>query len=73
MQTEKIAEELFSILSTMSDTQKHQTSVIDKFTDGLARTTNVIDSMEQHIKTLEKRVETLEKGGREWDKSNKTL
>ena len=65
MKTEKIAEELFSILNTMSDTQKHQASVIDKLTDGLARTVNVIDSMKQHIKTLEKRVETLEKGGRE--------
>ena len=65
METEKIAEELFGILNTMSDTQKHQTTVIDKLTDGLARAVGVIDSMQQRIKALEKRVETLEKGGRE--------
>ena len=65
METEKIAEELFGILNAMSDTQKHQTCVIDKLTDGLARAVGVIDSMRQHIKSLEKRVETLEKGGRE--------
>ena len=65
MEAEKIAEELFGILNSMSDTQKHQTTIIDKLTDGLARVVGVIDSMQQHIKSLEKRVETLEKGGRE--------
>lgn len=65
METEKIAEELFGILNSMSDTQKHQTTVIDKLTNGLARAVGIIDSMQQHIKSLEKRVETLEKGGRE--------
>lgn len=65
METEKIAEELFGILNSMSDTQKHQTTVIDKLTDGLARAVNIIDNMQQHIKLLEKRIETLEKGGRE--------
>lgn len=64
MATEKIAEELFGILTTMSDTQKHQATVIDKLTNGLARTVGVIDSMQQRINLLEKRVETLEKGGR---------
>ena len=65
METEKIAEELFGILNSMSDTQKHQTTVIDKLTNGLSRAVSIIDNMQQHIKTLEKRVETLEKGGRE--------
>ena len=64
MEAEKIAEELFGILNSMSNTQKHQTTVIDKLTDGLARTIGIIDSMQQHIKSLEERVETLEKGGR---------
>ena len=63
METEKIAEELFGILNSMSDTQTRQTTVIDKLTDGLARAVGIIDSMQQHIKSLEKRVETLEKGG----------
>lgn len=65
METEKIAEELFGILNAVSDTQTRQTTIIDKLTDGLARAVGVIDSMQQHIKSLEKRVETLEKGGRE--------
>lgn len=65
METEKIAEDLFGILTTMSDTQKNQATVIDKLTNGLARAVGVIDSMQQRIKALEKRVETLEKGGRE--------
>lgn len=64
MEAEKITEELFGILNSMSDTQKHQTTVIDKLTDGLARAVNIIDSMRNQIKLLEKRVETLEKGGR---------
>ena len=65
METEKIAEELFGILNAVSDTQTRQTTIIDKLTDGLARAVSIIDSMQQHVKTLEKRVETLEKGGRE--------
>lgn len=65
METEKIAEELFGILTTMSDTQKHQTAVSDKLTDGLARAVCIIDNMQQQIKLLEKRIETLEKGGQE--------
>ena len=65
METEEIAKKLFSILSDMSDTQKRQTCVTDKLADGLARAVNIIDSMQQRIKSLEKRVETLEKGGRE--------
>lgn len=63
METEKIAEELFGILNSMSDTQKQQTTVIDKLTNGLARAVGIIDNMQQHIKSLEERVETLEKGG----------
>ena len=65
MEAEKIAEELFGILNSISDTQTRQTTVIDKLTDGLARAVSIIDSMQQHIKSLEKRIETLEKGGRE--------
>ena len=65
METEKIAEELFGILNSMSDTQKHQTTVIDKLTDGLARAVGILDSMRNQIKSLERRVETLEKGGRD--------
>ena len=65
MENRKIAEELFGILTTMSDTQKHQTIVTDKLADGLARAVCIMDSMQERIKTLEKRVETLEKGGRE--------
>lgn len=45
MEAEKIAEELFGILNSMSDTQKHQTTVIDKLTDGLARAVGILDSM----------------------------
>ena len=64
METEKIAEELLGILNSMSDAQKHQTTIIDKLTDGLARAVNIIDSMRNQIKSLEERVETLEKGGK---------
>ena len=65
MEAEKIAEELFGILNTVSDTQSRQTTVTDKLADGLARAVCIMDSMQQRIKTLEKRVETLEKGGKE--------
>lgn len=65
MEDKKIAEELFGILNGLADTQKHQSSVLDKLAEGLARAVGIIDSMQQRMGKLEERVKILEKGGRE--------
>ena len=65
MEAEKIAKDLMEMLKAVSDTQSVQTRVIDKLSDGLLRTVNVLGSMKTEIETLKKRVETLEKEAKE--------
>jgi uncharacterized coiled-coil protein SlyX len=65
MENKKIAKELFGILNGLTETQKHQSNVLDKLAEGLARAVGIIDSMQQRVNKLEERVKTLEKGGRE--------